>query len=45
MIYLVGILCLFAGATIGMFVSALMTASSNEDRCLECECKKEEKGE
>ena len=41
---LVCILCLLAGATIGMLVSALMTASSNEDRCLECECKKEEKG-
>ena len=45
MIYLVGVLCLFAGAAIGMFISALMTVSGNEDRCLECEYKKEEKGE
>ena len=42
---LLGILCLLAGATIGMFVSALMTVSGNEDRCVGCEYHKDEKGE
>ena len=42
---LVGILCLFAGATIGMFISALMATSGYEDRCVECEYNKKEEKE
>lgn len=38
---IVGILCLFAGATLGLFVSALMAASASEDRCDECRRKQE----
>ena len=36
------ILCLLAGATIGMFISALMATSGYEDRCVECEYNKKE---
>lgn len=42
---LVGILCLFAGATIGMFISALMATSGYEDRCVGCEYKKDKEEE
>ena len=38
---IVGVLCLFAGATLGVFTTALMSAAGKADRCEECRRKQE----